>query len=41
VIMTLVARGHLPTFDDLEFKGMVDDNRDFIFDALYRTQTRV
>lgn len=35
VIAALVARGHLPTFDDLEFIGMVENNRDFIFDALY------
>lgn len=32
--MALMARGHLPTFDDLEF-GMVVDGRDLIFDVLY------
>jgi hypothetical protein len=30
-----MARGHLPTFDDLEFAGMVDGGRDLIFDVLY------
>jgi hypothetical protein len=35
VIATLVACGHIPTIDDLEFIGMVDGNRDLIFDALY------
>jgi hypothetical protein len=34
VIATLVARGHLPTSDDLEFVGMADSDRDLIFDAL-------
>lgn len=32
--MALMARDHLPTFDDLEFAGMVDDGRDLIFDVL-------
>jgi hypothetical protein len=34
VITTLVARGHLPTSDDLEFVGMADGNEDLIFDVL-------
>jgi hypothetical protein len=34
VIVALVAYGHLPTSDDLEFVGMADSDRDLIFDAL-------
>lgn len=35
MIATLVARGHVPTIDDLEFVGMVDGSGDLIFDTLY------
>jgi hypothetical protein len=34
VIATLVAHGHLPTSNDLEFVGMADGGGDLIFDAL-------
>jgi hypothetical protein len=34
VIAALVARGHLPTLDDLEFVGMARGGGDLIFDAL-------
>lgn len=35
VIAALVARGHLPTSDDLEFVGMADGGGYLIFNALY------
>lgn len=34
VIAAIVARGHLPTSDVLEFVGMADGGGDIIFDAL-------
>lgn len=34
MIAALVACGHLPTSDDLEFIGMVTGGVDLIFDAL-------
>lgn len=34
VIAALVARGHLPISNGLEFSGMVDSEGDLIFDAL-------
>lgn len=34
MIAALVARGQLPTTDDLEFVGMVEGGGDLIFDAL-------
>jgi hypothetical protein len=35
VIATVVAHGHFPTIDDLEFIEMVEGNGDLIFYALY------
>jgi hypothetical protein len=35
VLMALVTHGHLPTSDDLEFTGMVDDDEDLFFNMLY------
>ena len=34
VITSLVAFGHLPITDELEFVGMVESGEDLIFDAL-------
>jgi hypothetical protein len=35
VIIALVVRDHIPTFDDLEFVGMVDGRGYLIFNTLY------